>query len=222
MSEREHLDAVRAVFDTWATNGRAEGMEAGHFVAARRAFDILALKPGDRYLDIGCGNGYSVRWAAQISPDVSAIGIDLSEKMIQRAREMSSDYSNCRFINAPFPLPILKAGAFDALLSMEVFYYFPNLRWALMGALRLLKPGGQFACIVDRYTENEASHAWSEQVGLNLNLLSEQEWRSALEGVGFEVTDQVRIRQPRLDDEPEDWRHTEGSLLTLGRKPQDS
>ena len=106
-SEKAHISKVSEVFDRWASNGRADGMEAGHLPMARPAFEKLELTAGQRYLDIGCGNGYTVRWAAAIE-DVDAIGIDVSESMIKLARERSTHLANTRFIHAPFPLPILK------------------------------------------------------------------------------------------------------------------
>ncbi len=218
-NEREHVEAVRGLFDEWAGNGRAEGMETGHTPMARPAFDRLNVTSGQTYLDIGCGNGYTVRWAAEAGSDVQAIGIDVSEGMVDRARTLSSALPNCRFINAPFPLPILKAQAFDAVFSMEVFYYLPNLPWALMSTLRLLKPGGLFACIVDFYEENTASHGWSEDIGINLNLLSSEKWRQVMEEVGFEIVEQARLLAPTVKGQEPDWRQTEGSLLTLARRP---
>lgn len=215
----DHLENVSALFDRWADNGRAEGMERGHRHAARHAFRLLDVKAGDRYLDIGCGNGYSVRWAADIDPTVQAFGLDVSERMVERARAMSPQ-DNARFIHAPFPLPMLKAKSFAALFSMEVFYYLPDLTWGLVSAGRLLQPGGRFACVVDYYEENVASHGWPEAVGVKMNLLSAEGWRQAMEEVGLEVLEQTRVRLPLEDGQTPDWPHTEGSLLTLAERPR--
>jgi ubiquinone/menaquinone biosynthesis C-methylase UbiE len=221
MSKREQLEKVAAVFDVWAESGRAEGMESGHLSSARQAYERLGVVAGHRYLDIGCGNGYTVRWAADVDPSVQAYGLDLSEKMVERARLQSESQPNARFIHAPFPLPILKAESFDAIFSMEVFYYLPELQWALVSVLRLLRPGGLFACIVDFYAENEASHKWPSDLGVQMNLLSESQWRDAMTDVGFEVVEQCRL-VPDASDTADSWKHTTGSLLTLGRRPLDS
>ena len=104
-----HSQKVESIFDTWAENGRAEGMQEGHAVAAREALDALALGPSKRYLDIGCGNGYSVRWAAKIDASIQAYGLDLSAKMVERARRLSEGQENARFIHGPYPMRELKA-----------------------------------------------------------------------------------------------------------------
>jgi len=217
-SEREHVEKIQDLFDIWAENGRAEGMEQGHTPMARPAFERLRLQSGQRYLDIGCGNGYSVRWAAE-NPQVDALGIDVSDAMVARARRLSEHLPNTRYIRSTFPLRILKAETFDAIFSMEVFYYLQNLPRALKSTFELLKPGGYFACIVDFYEENTASHGWSEDIGINLNLLSKEDWRKAMEGAGFNLVEQTQLKAPPAPGTPTDWRQTEGSLLTLCQRP---
>ena len=218
MSERSHIEQVQRLFDTWATNGRADGMESGHVPMARPAFERLSLSAGQRYLDIGCGNGYTVRWAAE-NEAVDAVGLDVSGEMIRYARKLSADLPNTRFINAPFPLPILKPKSFDAVFSMEVFYYLTDLPWALVHVFRLLKPGGLFACVVDFYTENPASADWSETIGIPLNRLSKSQWSAAMVQAGFDVVEQVQLAAPSVPNAPDDWRQTVGSLLTLVKRP---
>jgi ubiquinone/menaquinone biosynthesis C-methylase UbiE len=219
MQEEEQLQKVSKLFDDWAERGRADGMEKGHTPTARQAFELLKLQPGQHYLDIGCGNGYTVRWAAAIDPTVQALGMDVSERMVQQARQLSSDFPNTRFIHAPFPLPLLKAQTFDAIFSMEVFYYLPDLPWGIISAARLLKPGGLFACVVDYYQENEASHGWPEKLGIPLTLLSEEGWQNAMSDVGLEVLEQRRLFPPLSEGEEPDWKHEMGSLMTLARRP---
>ena len=217
-NEDTTLDAVRTLFDRWASNGRAEGMERGHSPTARQAFERLHVAAGQHYLDIGCGNGYTVRWAADVDPTTRAVGLDLSASMIARAREQTPQ-PNARFIHAPFPLPLLKARTFHAIFSMEVFYYLPDLSWGVLSAARLLVPGGLFACVVDYYEENVASHGWPADVGVPMTLLSAAEWREKFEEVGLEVIEQTQLTTPATAGEVRDWKHDVGSLLTLARRP---
>ena len=209
---------VQQLFDAWASDGRAEGMERGHTPTARQAFDRLALGPGASYLDIGCGNGYTVRWAAAIDPSVRATGLDLSAEMVDRARAQSVALPNTRFIHAPFPLAMLKDQAFDAIFSMEVFYYLPDLNIALREVSRLLKPGGQFICIIDFYEENPDSHSWPDDVGVPMNLMPESMWRAAMTYAGLEVLEQTRLLHPLGEGETPGWKQTKGSLMTLARR----
>lgn len=211
------MNRIREIFDDWARTGRADGMEKGHGPAARLAFKELRLHPKSRYLDIGCGNGYTVRWAARTALLGKAVGTDISEEMISLAREMSFGIPNVEFVTGRFPDLDLGEEEFDAIFSMEVFYYFPDLATALTRVRNLLNPGGTFACVVDYYGENIASHSWPEDVGVDMTLLDAAGWADAFRRAGLAVVDQRRLRLSP-DDASAEWKVTEGSLLTLGRR----
>lgn len=211
------MTGVGDLFDDWARRGRAEGMERGHTPAARHAFDRLGLHEAAHYLDIGCGNGYTVRWAARAAPRGLAVGIDLSHEMVRRAREMSSSLPNATFLQGAFPGVTPPGAPFDAIFSMEVFYYLPDLGAALSSVWSLLRPGGLFACVVDHYAENAASHGWSADLGVPMTLLGEAGWANAFRRAGMQIAGQERLRYaPGEGVEP--WKTTEGSLFTLGRR----
>jgi SAM-dependent methyltransferase len=135
--------------------------------------------------------------------------------MIDLARRLSVGRPNVEFAVASFPDTGLPEGRFDAILSFEVLYYLPDLDAALESVHRLVAPGGRFACVVDYYLENEASHSWPDDLGLAMTLLDEAGWAAAFRRAGFEPIEQDRLRVP-----PESasfpWKVTEGSLLTLG------
>lgn len=211
---------VRDVFDDWATRGRAEGMETGHAFGARAGFERLELAPGDHYLDVGCGNGYTVRWAAPLVGDEGhAVGIDLSPNMVERARTASAGLGNVQFDEAAFPQHALPRDAFRGIFSMEVLYYLPDLDGALEEIARLLVPGGRFACVVDYYRENPDSHSWPDDLGVPMTLLSMAGWRVAFEAAGLTVREQTCIQWPLEPGSEPGWKHTQGSLLTVGELP---
>src|SRR5215208_8260177 len=54
--------------------------------------DLLAPRPGERILDLGCGTGHLTAQIAEAGAEV--IGIDAAEAMIARARET---YPHLRF-----------------------------------------------------------------------------------------------------------------------------
>ena len=53
---------------------------------------LMTVQPGDRVLDIGCGNGNYARKLAELGVRVTAI--DASEEMIERARARSEELAN--------------------------------------------------------------------------------------------------------------------------------
>lgn len=214
-------DRIREIFDEWAQRGRAEGMEAGHSLSARVGFERLGLESGDRYLDVGCGNGYTVRWAAAVvGDDGRGFGLDLSPEMVARAKEASAGLANVEFHVAPFPQHDLAHGSFRGIFSMEVLYYLADVEGALREIAALLAPGGRFACVVDYYKENEASHGWPEDLGCPMSLLSMKGWRGAFEAAGLDVLEQQCVQYPLTPGEEPSWKQTQGSLLTVGQRPR--
>jgi len=217
-SAQDPLGRVRAVFDDWADRGRAEGMEQGHAYGARAGFQRLGLGAGDHYLDVGCGNGYSVRWASsRVGAEGRAVGIDLSPNMVERARSAAVGLDNVQFHEAAFPVHPLPYGVFHGIFSMEVLYYLPDLSAALREVTRLLAPGGRFACVVDYYLENPESHTWPDELGCPMTLLSMAGWRAAFEAAGLNVTEQLCVQLPLPDGAEPTWKHMQGSLLTVGQ-----
>jgi SAM-dependent methyltransferase len=209
------------VFDTWALDGRDARMERGHGPVARRVFDSLRLADDAWYLDIGCGNGYTVRWASAILPRGRAYGIDASRRMVDRARRLSEGDPCARFAVAAFPLHDLPLASFDAIFSMETLYYMPDIPTALREIRRLLKPGGVFVSAIDYYTENRISHDWRSYVGARMSLWSERHWRRAFEQAGFVSVAQERLLIP-AKEAVERWHTTVGSLVTRGSRPTNS
>ncbi len=215
LTTMSQIDKVRTVFNEWAENGRADGMELGHGPTAIQAFDSLDLAPGQRYLDIDCGNGYTLRWAAERCRDAEIWGVDVSPNMISLAKDMDSSDAEIRYLCGQFPHPEIPENYFDAIFSMEVFYYMPAIQSGLVATAQALKDGGKFVCIVDYYQENSASHSWPEDTGVAMTLWSAQEWREGFEAAGLSQIEQKRLR-PDTDTEAPDWKHNEGSLMTIG------
>ena len=71
--------------DQWEHHDRAV---RGHHEALIAA---AAFGPADRVLDVGCGNGQTTRAAARAATDGSALGIDLSSRMLELARELAAE-----------------------------------------------------------------------------------------------------------------------------------
>lgn len=210
--------AARDVFDAWAREGRDVDMEKGHGPVALRLLNRLELPPDAWYLDLGCGNGYTVRWVADRVPRGRAVGIDVSPEMIRRARETSTAFPRAEFHEAAFPAHGLPLESFDAVLSIEAIYYLPDLEGALAEIRRLLKPGGTFVSAVDFYLENKASRMWPVSVETPMKLLSAAEWLRTFEEAGFTELFQERLTIPK-DEAVESWHTTYGALVTSGRKP---
>jgi SAM-dependent methyltransferase len=106
-----------------------------------------AVQPHDRVLDVGCGTGQTTREAARAAVDGSALGVDLSAPMLERARRLSDDeglrnvtYEQAdaqthRFPPAHFDLCISR---FGTMFFADPVIAFTNIGQALRPAARLV------------------------------------------------------------------------------------
>ena len=190
-------DKVVETFDRWAEEGRDKGMEEGHGDAVRQVIDRMKIGPGERVLDLGCGNGWATRLIAQTNAGVQAVGVDASPKMIARADELHSYTIRARYDYGSFENLEFKDAEFDRIFSMEALYYAGDLDRALSEAFRVLRPGGSADILVDYFEESPASEPWAEVMGLNLHRKSENGWRGAFEQAGFTTVATSRVLDSR-------------------------
>jgi ubiquinone/menaquinone biosynthesis C-methylase UbiE len=178
-------EKVAETFDRWADEGRDEGMEEGHGDVVRQVIEKMEVGPGERVLDLGCGNGWATRILAQTNAGVQAIGVDASKKMIARADDLHSFTIRARYDHGSFEELDFKDAEFDRIFSMEALYYAGDLEKALGEAFRVLKPGGSADVLVDYFEESPASADWGDVMDLSLHRLDEAGWCAAFEAAGF-------------------------------------
>ncbi|MFD6952649.1 methyltransferase [Nocardiopsis sp. TSRI0078] len=111
----------------------------------RAAADVRAT---DRVLDIGCGTGQTTRDAARSAPSGSALGVDLSRPMVDRARRLSEEEGvrNVGFERADAQVHPFAPGGFTLGISRfgTMFFTdpvaaFANIGWALRPGARLVQ-----------------------------------------------------------------------------------
>ena len=119
--------------------------------------DRLGLRPGDKLLDLGCGEGrHSI--SAFLQGDINVVGLDLSAKDLATAKGRLADFNiaadkidHCLFIQGSgFTLPFADH-TFDQVICSEVLEHIIEYEKVLAEIKRVLKPGGVFAVSVPRY-----------------------------------------------------------------------
>jgi ubiquinone/menaquinone biosynthesis C-methylase UbiE len=191
------MSKVVETFDRWAEEGRDAELEHEHVDVARQVIAAMQIRPGERVLDLGCGNGWATRLLAQTNAGVQAIGVDASPKMIARAEAMHSLKIRARYEVGTFEALDFKDGHFDRIFSMEALYYAGDLERSIRECFRVLKPGGSVETLVDYYAESTASEPWAKVMGLALHRLSESGWRKAFEQAGFTNVTTARVIDSR-------------------------
>ena len=99
--------------------------------------EMLAPKPGEQILDLGCGTG---QLTAQIAETAEVVGLDNAESAISQCRQ---NYPQIEFIvadGANFSV----AKSFDAVFSNAALHWIHPPAAAAQCIYRTLKPGGRF------------------------------------------------------------------------------
>jgi trans-aconitate methyltransferase len=176
--------------------------------------ELLAPRPGERIVDLGCGTGGLTAQIAAAGADV--LGIDSSEAMIARARELCPGlrFEVARGEDFAVEEPV------DAVFSSAALHWMSPPEAVATAVARALKPGGRFvaemggkgniATIIGAVYQALAEEGIPrERIRNPWYFPSIGEYGSLLEGAGFEVLlMQLFDRPTPLDDCPNgmaDW-----------------
>lgn len=101
---------------------------------------------GLRMLDLGCGYGWHCRYAIQQGAS-AVVGVDLSERMLERARSMGED-ARITYVHAAMETIDFPKASFDLILSSLAFHYVADYPGLLKRLHAVLRPQGQllFSC----------------------------------------------------------------------------
>jgi arsenite methyltransferase len=121
-------------------------MHVGGHDSTQKLLDLVGIEASSRVLDVGCGSGLTACFVAE-TYGAQVYGIDISEVMIDRARERArrqglTDWVDLRVADV-FELPF-QDGWFDVVVVESVLLPLPGDKGqAMKEMVRVLKPGGQ-------------------------------------------------------------------------------
>src|SRR6187551_2251898 len=87
-----------------------------HHEHLRAAYGI---SPGDEVLDIGCGTGLTTREAARAAAPGRVVGVDISGRMLERARQLTAAerLDNVRYERGDAQVHSFDPAGFDVVIS---------------------------------------------------------------------------------------------------------
>ena len=145
--ETKHVQMNEAMWDKWAeddtldNNGQlSRVLRAGQ----SKVISLLNIQPNVHLLDIGCGTGWAVGQAANLVKGNGLFyGVDLSPKMIEKAKSNFNGKDNFRFLQANSESIPLEDNFFDIIICTNSFHHYLHPDEALKEMRRLLKSGGK-------------------------------------------------------------------------------
>ncbi len=136
-----------------AMGARLEALYASpQVVAQRRRFrEVVAARPGEAGVDVGCGVGHlTCELALEVGPGGTMTGVDASADMLAGATERVGSQGLADRV-------VLRAGdatatglrdeSADFVVSAQVYSYVPDVAGAIAEAARILRPGGRLAVL---------------------------------------------------------------------------
>ena len=148
MSNAEQIEYWNSkVGDTWAR--MQERLDRAFTPVTSALLSVAAPQPGDDVLDVGCGCGETtLALASAVGAEGSALGVDISEQLLSRARERAEGLlCDAEFRNAD-AATFDDEVAFDLIVSRFGVMFFDDPVAAFTNLHRLAAPGGRlcFVC----------------------------------------------------------------------------
>ncbi|HLT59433.1 MAG TPA: methyltransferase domain-containing protein [Limnochordales bacterium] len=173
--------------------------------------ELLAPRPGERILDLGCGDGALTVRLMALGCDV--VGVDASPAMVAAARQrgvpaMEMDGHSLSFVEE-----------FDAVFSNAALHWMTRPDAVIAGVWRALKPGGRFVgelgghgnvgSVIAALKPELAARGLSFEALNPWYFPTAEEYRARLEAAGFKVRVVQLIPRPTpLPTDLRGWLHT--------------
>jgi SAM-dependent methyltransferase len=128
-----------------------------------RLHAAYGIRPGDEVVDIGCGTGLTTREAGRAASPGRVVGVDVSERMLERARQLTAAerLDNVRYELGDAQVHRFDPAGFDVAISRFGTMFFSDPAAAFANIAAALRPEARLVLLVwQRYEQNE----WARQI----------------------------------------------------------
>ena len=116
-----------------------------------RTVERLPLAPGMQVLDVCCGMGGSALPAAErVGPSGHVVAVDLAQNLLDKGAKRAAQrgLANIEFRRADLENLPFTDSSFDAVICVFGIFFVPDLRGAIQGLWRLVRPAGVLAITI--------------------------------------------------------------------------
>ena len=177
---------------------RPEG-EAGRAMLARMneshaylvdwGLACIELHAGDTVLDIGCGGGNTLARIAERVTEGHLVGIDYAETSVEASRAFNAALiaaGRMEILHGSVESLPFEDGHFDAVVTVESFYFWPNPEECLKEVAQVVKKGGTFLLLAEIYERNDLPESIREKIaGYQLTNPTPEEFERLFRAAGF-------------------------------------
>jgi len=170
-----------------------------------------SLKEGETVLDLGSGAGFDCFLAAhRVGKNGRVIGIDMTQEMVQKARENASkgNYENVDFkLGEIEDIPVTD-NSVDIVISNCVINLSPDKGKVFKEAFRILKPGGRLMIsdiVLLKELPDFIKNSIEAYVGCVSGAILKDEYIEALAAAGFQeikILDETSLPADGIDNDP--------------------
>ncbi len=200
-SESDGVRAVAEAFGYSADELASIPAEANMGLSCGNPLATARLREGEVVVDLGCGGGLDVLLAApKVGPTGKAIGIDMTQEMIDLARRNAASgpdgkpVPNVEFHLATIDNLPLDDASVDCVISNCVINLVPDKPAVLREVFRVLKPGGRLAVsdiALKKPLPQELADSIAAYVGCIAGAIAIDTYRGQLAEAGFDAVEVV-------------------------------
>jgi SAM-dependent methyltransferase len=137
-------------------------------LVAREFLAWLAVPPGSRWLDVGCGTGALTQTILELASPGEVKGVDPSEGFVAYARQQTTDARASFEVADARALPF-EAASYDTAVAGLVLNFVPQPSQGIAEMARVTRPGGTVAAYVWDYAGQMQlmRHFWDAAAALD-------------------------------------------------------
>jgi ubiquinone/menaquinone biosynthesis C-methylase UbiE len=142
----------------------ALSMVFGRRADAQLAVRLSGMEPSDSVVDLGCGPGVAVRYAARLG--ASVCGIDPAPVMLRVARLLTRPRAKVQYVEGAAETVPLSDGSASVVWSIAAVHHWSDIDAALLETRRVLLFGGRLVAMERRAqpgARGHRSHGWTDE-----------------------------------------------------------